>query len=394
MLQMTIGPSRIAPSVLECMSVPPPAINDPDFLQVLGQCLRDLRTILGSKDGQTFIIPGTGTMGMEMLAANVVPAGSSVLIVSTGYWGDRWAVICQRLGLNVSQITCAPGTHPDVDRVEAELSKGSCRALFVTHVDSSSGVLTDIKLLSEIAQRYGVITLVDGICAAGIEVIEQTAWGVDVYVTGTPKGLGVPAGLALISANERTTDLLKHRGWECRSLALDLRPWVPVMEAAERGEPEYFQSPAGNLVLGLAEGLRLVLAEGLAAREKRHQELSRTLHDGLEAMGIRLLVENPAWRANGASVCVYPDSLATTFINSVKSFGVLLVPGLHPELAAQTFRIGHLGNVTRKDIDTTLHSISQALSAGSVECFQAPHRTQLSSGQSSPLDAGTPSSLS
>jgi alanine-glyoxylate transaminase / serine-glyoxylate transaminase / serine-pyruvate transaminase len=361
MLTMTIGPSRIAPSVLACMAVPPPAITDPDFLQVFGQCLRDLRTILGSTDGQSFIIPGTGTMGMEMLAASVVPVGSSVLVVSSGYWGDRWAIICERLGLKVSHLISPPGSPPDLDQVETVLSKEACRALFMTHVDSSSGLLADIKLLSEIARRYSAMTLVDGICAAGVEVIEQTAWGIDMYVTGTPKGLGVPAGLALISANERATDLLKHRRWQCRSFALDLGPWVPVMEAAERGQPGYFQSPAGNLVLGLAEGLRLVLTEGLTARVKRHQKLSGILHAGLETLGIRLLVEDGAQRANGVSVCVYPDSLGAVLLDIVEDCGVLLVSGLHPEAASRTFRIGHLGNVTAADIQMTLTALAKAL---------------------------------
>ncbi len=286
MLKMTIGPTRIAPSVLEHMSAPPPAITDRAFLNVLGQCLRDLRTILGASGGQSFIIPGTGTMGMEMLAASFLPAGSSVLVASTGFWGDRWAVICQRLGLDVTHLTCAPGAHPDPERVEATLREKSCRALFITHVDSSSGVLADVKLLSELARRHDALTFVDGMAAAGVEVIEQEAWGVDAYVTGTPKGLGVPAGLALVSANERATESLRRRDWDARSFALDLKPWVPVMESAELGQPGYCQSPAGNLVLALAEGLRLVLAEGLDARVERHKELTLMLHAGLEELGI------------------------------------------------------------------------------------------------------------
>jgi alanine-glyoxylate transaminase / serine-glyoxylate transaminase / serine-pyruvate transaminase len=368
MLNMVIGPSRIAPSVLDRMAVPAPAITDPDFLQVFGECLRQLRMILGSQDGASFIIPGTGTMGMEMVTASFLPAGVPVALVSTGYWGDRWAAICARLGMDLHTVRCAPGTGPDLERVESVIRDKGCQALIVTHADSSTGVLADLQALAAIARDHGALTLVDGICGAGIEAVEQTRWGIDVYLTGTPKGLGVPAGLALISANERAMSLLKGRSWECPSFSLDLKPWIPVFAAAEEGLPGYFQSPAGNLVLALAEGLRLVLMEGLEARVQRHRELTRMLHAGLAANGIQLLVPDEGGRANGVTVCLYPDAWGSELLEAVKRFRVLLVSGLYPGMETRTFRIGHLGNVTQSDIEMTLGAISQALA-------EVPRRT-------------------
>jgi alanine-glyoxylate transaminase / serine-glyoxylate transaminase / serine-pyruvate transaminase len=361
MLKMTIGPSRIAPSVLEATSIPPPPITDPEFLRIFGQCLTDLNTILGTRGGLSFIVPGTGTMGMEMAAANFVPAASSVAVVSTGFWGERWAAICQRLGLEVHLLTVPIGSTPDQEQIKSLLLRKSCRALFITHADSSSGMLVDIRSLAAIAHESGALTLVDGICAAGIEAVEQTAWGIDVYLTSTPKGLGVPAGLVLLSAGGRAMNFLMRRSEQCRSLALDLASWIPVMEAAMEGSPGYFQSPAGNLVLGLSKGLQLVLAEGVEARVNRHRVLARKLHAGLTARGIELLIEDAAARANGVTVCRYPDSWGPEFLERVKTFGVLLVSGLYPGLATDTFRIGHLGNVTQIDIETVINALEQAM---------------------------------
>jgi alanine-glyoxylate transaminase / serine-glyoxylate transaminase / serine-pyruvate transaminase len=371
MIKMTIGPSRIAQSVLKQMCVPAPAITDPEFLRIFGKCLSDLRTILGAEGGRSFIIPGTGTLGMEMIAANFVPPGGSVAIISTGFWGERWALICQRLGFDVHKVTCSPGAAPDEEQVKSLLRQKSCRALLLTHVDSSSGVLTDLPNLAAIAQQSGAFTLVDGICAAGIEAVEQANWSVDVYLTSTPKGLGVPAGLVLISTSARAKDWLIRRPWLCPSLALDLAPWVPVMEAAEEGAPGYFQSPAGNLVLGLSEGLRLVRAETLEARLNRHRALTRRLHAGLAANGIELLVEKTTDRANGVTVCFYPGSSGPDFLAEAQKFGVLLVSGLYPGLATRTFRIGHLGNVTETDIDITLKAIEQSSFLGSAPVSHA-----------------------
>jgi alanine-glyoxylate transaminase/serine-glyoxylate transaminase/serine-pyruvate transaminase len=127
------------------------------------------------------------------------------------------------------------------------------------------------------------------------------------------------------------------------------------MEAAEEGAPGYFQSPAGNLVLGLSEGLRLVRAETLEARLNRHRALTRRLTD----------------RANGVTVCFYPGSSGPDFLAEAQKFGVLLVSGLYPGLATRTFRIGHLGNVTETDIDITLKAIEQSSFLGSAPVSHA-----------------------
>lgn len=364
MLKMTIGPSRFAASVLQCASVPPPAITDPGFLKTFAQCLADLRTVLGSANGQTFIIPGTGTMGLEMVPSSFLRPGTPVAIISTGYWGQRWITICRRLGLEVHEIACFANRPPDRDAISRILRTKGCGALFATHADSSSGLLLDLKSCGELAKSCNALFIVDGICAAGIEAVEQSAWMVDIYITSTPKGLGVPAGIVLISSNRQATETLRSRSWEPSTLALDLQPWIGVMEAAEEGKFGYFQSPAGNLVLGLAEGLRLVLAEGIQTRVQRHQELTLRLHQGLEGLGIRRLVEDPAISSNGVTVCYYPHSMGSSFLEKTAHEGVLIVGGLFPGLESQTFRIGHLGNVTSEDIVQTLGAMKRAL--GSV----------------------------
>lgn len=363
MLKMTIGPSRMAASVLTKMAVAPPALTDPDFLNLTGNCLRNLREVLGASTGVSFIVPGTGTMGMEAVVASLIQRGETVAIVSTGFWGDRWTTICRRLGIETQTITCAPGTPPDPSEVERLLAATKVSTLLLTHVDSSSGVLLDVETLSRIAQEYGVMTFVDGMCAAGIEEVEQEKWGVDVYLTSTPKGLGVPAGLILVSGSERMKAALVQRTWDCPSFSLDLKPWVAVMEAAENNLPGYFQSPAGNLILGLDEGLRLVLQEGRDARVARHARLTARLHAGLAELGISLMATSPAARAHGVSVCFYPEGITSEFLKRVADAGVVLVSGLYQGLADRTFRIGHLGNVTKDDVDETLRAIATVLSA-------------------------------
>lgn len=361
MLNMMVGPTRISPGVLEALAQPPPPIDDPGFVRLFQACMAGLRPVVGSEGGQAFIVPGTGTMGMEMVAASFVPAESPVAVLSTGYWGDRWATIAERVGLRVFRLGCPPGETLPPPVVAALLRRERCCAVFLTHVDSSTGVRTDLPAIAAVARERGALVLVDGICAAGAEEARQAEWGVDVYLTSTPKGLGVPAGLVLVTAGERATTALRNRPERRGGFALDLREWLAPMAAAECGVFEYFQSPAGNLVLALAEGLRLLHAEPLRARLRRHAELTGVLHAGLEDLGIEVLARDGRVRAHGVTVCLYPDGHGREMLEAVRAEGVRLPAGVDPRVAERTFRIGHLGNVTAEDVVETLAALERVV---------------------------------
>jgi alanine-glyoxylate transaminase/serine-glyoxylate transaminase/serine-pyruvate transaminase len=155
--------------------------------------------------------------------------------------------------------------------------------------------------------------------------------------------------------------LLAERAWPSPTLSMDLRPWLAVMEATDRGEFAYFQSPAGNLVLALGEALRLILAEGTDVRVRRHVVCREMLHAGLRTLGIEPLPADPSLRANGVTVCHYPGVSGPAFLQAVRSAGVLLTAGTHPTVAESTFRIGHLGGVTMEDVLQTLKAVESAV---------------------------------
>lgn len=358
-VMMTIGPTRIADSVLASAAAQPPPITDPEFLKATTQCIRDLRTLFGANGSDQLLIPGTGTMGLEMLAANFVSPGGSVVVASTGIWGERWSEICRRLGLAVLHLTTQPGKATNSDELATILGRVRPQALLLTHVDSSTGVVADLGVITTVARRFGTRVLVDGICAAGAEPVQQDLCNVDVYLASTPKAIGVPAGLILVSIQESASRDLQARSWSCPSFSLDLQPWIDVFRRTEQGQFAYFQSPAGNLILALQEGLRLILHEGFEARYARHRQCRDTLHSGLEALGISILAE-PGSRSSAVTVCRYPDGQDADLLSQLRELGVELPAGTHPELAARTFRIGHLGNVTMSDIHLTLDALATA----------------------------------
>jgi alanine-glyoxylate transaminase/serine-glyoxylate transaminase/serine-pyruvate transaminase len=361
MLRMTIGPTRIAPSVLAKCALHPAAINDPEFLKTFSECARDLRTLHGIEKGLVHIIPATGTMAMEILAASFAPPRSKVAVFSTGMWGDRWSESCRRMGLDLYRIPVNARGPIDYGALAETVAKEGIKTIFCTQVDSSSGLILDLYEIGRISKKNGAMLLVDGICGAGAEKMDQDGWGVDVLLSSTPKAVGVPCGLVMISTNDRATEFLKTRSWEPWTFALDLKPWVSVMEAHDKGQFGYIQSPAGNLVNALHEGLRLIMSEGIGPRCARHERLRNELHAGLERLGLEILVKDPQYRSNGVTVILYPEGRDPSFIGALLKNGLMLPGGTHPEYGSRTFRIGHFGNVTPEDISTTLSVLEKTL---------------------------------
>lgn len=360
-LAMVVGPTRPAASVLARLAAPARPLTDHTFIAEFGACLRSFRALVGAPDAAVVVVPGTGTTGLESAVVSLLDPGRPVLVVSTGMWGDRLRDICLRNGIRVDAPTTDPGHAPDLVLLERLLAGQAYQAVLVTHVDSSSGVRVDIRAIADLADRHGALCVVDGIAAIGAEEIEQRAWGVDVYLGSPAKALAAPPGLALFSLSPRAVHWIEHRAWTPANYSLDLASWLPVMSATERGEFAFFQTTAGNLVDAFGEALRLVLAEGRAERVIRHAALRDRLHAGLAEIGVELLVPDRVNQANGVTVCRLPGPIpCTALLDAVAEEGVLLQAGTHPVAGSRTFRIGHMGNVTEDDIETTLEAIRRA----------------------------------
>lgn len=357
---MTISPVRVDPRVLRAMAVPPPTNDDPAFVAAFGTALKALRTLLGAPSCQPFIIPGTGTLGMEVLVANWLEPGAALLVVSTGFWGDRFAEVARRHGVKVTHLQVAPGEGPDFSVVETELASGAYKAVAWTHVDSSTGVRVDSAAMAALARRYCALSLVDGIAGAGAEPFYQDACDVDVYLTASPKAIACPAGLILISAGARAVEALDRRTSPPLGYAIDLTEWKPVMQALEAGRFGYFNTPAQNLTLALKVGLELILAEGLEARWTRHARLANAMRAGLEALGLALVAQ-PGVRSNALSTVRYPRGVGRELLEAVKAEGIVLAGGYHPTIGPETFRIGHLGWVTAADVIATIDALGRCL---------------------------------
>ena len=249
-------------------------------------------------------------------------------------------------------------------RSKSALKDASYKLVTVTHVDTSTGVLTDVQGLAELVWRYGPLLVVDGVCSVAGEELRMSEWGVDVALTASQKAVGVPPGLALLVAGPRAMRAYTARKTPVANYYADWGSWLPVMQAYEARKPAYFGTPAVNLIFALNASLELILKEGMPARVERHRALGRSCRAGLAALGLAQVPLSPEMAANTMSAPRFPTGvIGPDFLAQALKAGVTLAGGLHPAIRAEYFRIGHMGSSGMGDMLATFGAIEAALEA-------------------------------
>jgi alanine-glyoxylate transaminase/serine-glyoxylate transaminase/serine-pyruvate transaminase len=363
-LLMIPGPIEFTPEVLRAMGMSTASHIAPNFVEMFGQALERMRHVWLCPDGQPFVIAGSGTLAMDIAAANLVEAGDKALVVNTGYFGDRFAVILERYGAEVNQVHApAVGDAPPLEEVEAALKKAEYKLMTITHVDTSTAVGTDVKGLAALGRQYGVLVVVDGVCSVAGEEMRQEEWGIDLALTASQKAIGVPPGLALVVAGPRAVETYRQRRTAVGNYYADWTQWLPIMEAYEARQPGYFGTPPVNLIWALNVSLGQILDEGMKARFARHRRLSEALKAAITALGMKQVPVRAEVMASTLTAPYYPEGVDASVLKQINQAGVILAGGLHPDIRARYFRIGHMGAVTASDILATVGAIERGLVA-------------------------------
>ncbi len=362
-LLMIPGPVEFDPEVMRALSAKTASHVSPEFIAVFGRALKRLREVCLAPSAQPIVVAGSGTLAMEMAVANLVEPGERALVVNTGYFSDRMALMLERYGAEVVQARCAPGEVPALAEVERALEGGRFKLMTITHVDTSTGVLAPVEELLRAANRHGVLSVVDGVCATAGEAFHQEAWGADVYLTGSQKALGVPPGLALLTVSPRALAAWRARRTPVRSVYADFAEWLPILEAYEAGRAAYFATPAVNLVNALDVSLGQILREGMEARFARHRRMAGAFRAAWRALGLRTLPVSESVTAHTLSALYYPEGVDMAVLGRAREQGVVLAGGLHPQLKTRYFRVGHMNVVGPGDVLATVGAVERALTA-------------------------------
>ena len=291
-----------------------------------------------------------------MTAANLVEPGEYVLVITTGVFGDWFAECFEVYGAKVSQITGAFGDRPSLDQIESALKSKNFKLISITHVDTSSGVLNDVKEIAALVKRVSPSTLiaVDGVCSVGGELIKQEEWGLDVVMTASQKAIGVPPGLALMVVSQRALEITATRQSAPTTYFGSFLKWLPIMKRYEARQPSYFATPPVQLIMALNVSLKQIVNESLLPRFERHQQVSSRVKDTLERWGLKLVRDdiqgslyqvpvNRTVAANTLTAVYYPEGVSgPDFLKAVTSSDVVIAGGLHPLHNSKYFRVGHV----------------------------------------------------
>jgi alanine-glyoxylate transaminase/serine-glyoxylate transaminase/serine-pyruvate transaminase len=305
------------------------------MVQALDDLRRQLDWIFGAASGSfSFAVSGTGTSGMETAVANVTRSGTRVLVIVTGYFGDRLAQMFERYGAAVTRLDLEWGRACDPADVERALAGSSTEIVGCVHAETSTGVLNPVEQIAAVAARHGAMLVVDAVTSLGAVPVRTQAWGVDVCYSCSQKGLGAPPGLAPVTFSSRALE----RRVPSRSFYFDVGLledyWV---------RRRYHHTMSAPLTFALREALTAVEEEGLDARYARHERNHLALVAGLESLGLSLLPPpgERLWTLNAVRVPEGVDEAAVRR-RLLEEFQIEIGAGLGP-LAGRIWRVGLMG---------------------------------------------------
>ena len=359
------GPSIIPDRVLAAMHRAMPDIYEGDLTTVIDSVWAGLPEVVQTS-GRVFVPIGNGHAAWEMALSNTLSRGDHVLVLNCGRFAAIWAEMAEFNGLNVEVMEAEEGFANEPSALEERLRADVDRkiaAVLTVHVDTATSVRNDVPALRQAIDAAGhpALFMVDCIASMGCERFEMDAWGVDVTIAASQKGMMTPPGLGLVWASEKA--LAAHESADLRTRYWD---WTYRSEDG----PYYLRfcgTPPVSHLFGLAEALAMMAEEGWEARWERHRVLADGVRAAVDAWstpgGIGFIAQREDQRSDSVT------SVTTGSIDAVElrrlcrqQMGVTLGLGIGSDESA-SFRIGHMGHVNAPAILGVLGSIETALTS-------------------------------
>ncbi|KAI9464590.1 PLP-dependent transferase [Lactarius psammicola] len=365
------GPIEVTDEVLYANAHPSVSHMSADFTAVFGESIRLTREVVRTTTAQPFLISGSGTLGWDQVSANLVEPGENVLVLNTGYFGESFADCLQTYGAEVTQLCADFGATVAVDQVEQALQSKKYKIVTITHVDTSTGVLSNPQPVAEAVKRVSPDTLVvlDAVCAVASEEIQMDNWGIDVVITASQKGLGAPPGLSIVVVSEKAMKVFETRSKPIPAFYASWKRqvWLPIMKGYEGGTPAYFATPPVNLVHAYHQSLSQIIkaSPSLDERLELHRETSSRVKAAAAELGLSQLPIVPEIAANGMTALWCPDGVKSSeLLPAFLQRGVVIAGGLGTR-KDKYFRIGHMGSTAidskRGDVDQVIDVLKEVI---------------------------------
>ena len=339
------GPSSVHPRVLQAMSLPVLGHLDPMFFQVMDDVCEMLRLVFRTSNYMTVPLSSTGTGAMEAACANVLEPGDTAIVCRNGYFGDRLADIASRCRAETVILDSPWGQPVDVDALRDELRRHTrVKMVGVVHAETSTGVLTDLRDIVDLAHEHDALVVVDAVTSLGSHDVQMDAWDIDVCYSASQKCLGSPPGLAPISLGPRAMEVVNTRKTTVQSFYFNLKD----LESYWSQTRAYHHTTPISMTYALRESLRMMMEEGIENRIARHARVAAALRAGLQALGLELAA-NPQHRLNPLTTVSVPDGIEDAVVRRqlLAEYAIEIGGGLGL-FAGKVWRVGLMGDGARE----------------------------------------------
>jgi alanine-glyoxylate transaminase/serine-glyoxylate transaminase/serine-pyruvate transaminase len=359
------GPTTMPDEVLRAMHRPALDIYSDTMVQLTHSLLSDLSRLFATK-GHSYIYIANGHGAWEAVLSNVLSRGDRILVLESGRFAVNWGNAAAAMGADVEFLKGDWRRAVRPAEVEARLrldKEHTIKAILTVQVDTASGAINDIAAIGQAIKAAGhpALFIVDAVASLGCMPFEMDAWGIDVAMSGSQKGLMAPPGLGFVVANDRAREVHKTAG---------LR--TPYWDWTERDGPEHYRKYAGtapvHLLFALRQALDMLFDEKLENVFQRHRLLAEAVRRAVavwsEGQVLGFNIAEPGERSNTVTTVVMNNGYepATLQRYCKDKCGVVLGVGIG-DLSGQAFRIAHMGHVNAPMILGTLGVIEVGLNA-------------------------------
>jgi alanine-glyoxylate transaminase/serine-glyoxylate transaminase/serine-pyruvate transaminase len=344
-LMLTPGPSSMDPRVYRAMATPLVGHMDPWFKGCMEDTQVLMRQIFQTENRITMPLSASGSGGIEASLVNTLEEGDEAIVCVNGWFSDRMAEIAGRTPATVTRVEAPYGTTVDPEEVRKSGKGRKIKIIGLAQGETSSGVLTQLAGFREVADELGALLIVDTVASLAAVPLHIDNERVDICFSGTQKAISAPPGMSPITVSPKAEEVFRNRKTKVQSWYFDLTTAMNYWGK----DRLYHHTPPISLIFGLREAMRLTLEEGLENRWERHRQNQLALIAGLEAMGLELLVKDPAERLPTVTAVMIPNGIDDAKVRNqlLDEFNIEIAGGLGP-LKANIWRIGLMGYCSQK----------------------------------------------
>ena len=361
----TPGPCAVPEEVMLEMARPFEHHRTDWFKEFMKQAAEKLQTVMCTKN-ECIIITGSGTAAAEAAIVGCHPAGSKMLTIEGGKFGQRWGLIAEQYGIPVHRHEIEWGTAIDPAWVADYLKKDAdITSVMLTHSETSTATLCDVEAIGKIVKGAGKLFLVDGITSVGALPVKPDEWGIDVLITGAQKSLMLPPGLGFLSVSEAAWKVIEsNKGQHAYYLNLNA-----ARKSAQANDTPF--TPAHVMIRGLVKALDMLVEEGMENVWKRVAAMAEATRKAGQAIGLEVFSKRPS---DSVTAFCCPEGVTVKDIrNELKDRYGIQSAGGQDHLKGKIFRIGHMGYVDDMDTMVAVAALEQVL-------YKLGHKFELGAG--------------